>query len=401
MAAQLLKNVSVRTSSVSFLMPIGNADKLGKALMSDYDNFNINWDDDDNQDTTEATWETTEEKEEPATEADFSIATGGDEWNLNLPADEDQVTATGQDPALLDALHAPEPAFSGEGEIVQITHVGANGEEFSRDVHLSADPLSENEARELSARIRSTTSALYLLIKRAHVGKAWKALGYGSFQEYVKVEFDYSRSYAYKLLNQANVIEAIEQAAPEGTKIHVSELSARSLKQDLPDIIDEIEERTEGLDSNEASDVIADILQDAKERRQEDRDLDVEDFDTFDGDAPMPQSNNFEYIDAEENEEEFDTFLQDDDVHTSMEHLEDLWLLLNRLDELGRLFQKNNLNELFKLLPTHKREAFTAQVESHQVSVERLKTEWDEFILENPVSNDVPLEEEDEGYSYE
>lgn len=142
----------------------------------------------------------------------------------------------------------------------------------SADVALAlAEPLSMDEARELTETIRSTADVLYVLLHRAHAGRAWEALGYGSFETYVREEFDISRSRAYQILNQAKVIEAIEAAAPEGTDLRITEAQARDLKSVLGEVVPEIESRTRDLPANEAAEVVEEIVEEFREAQREKR----------------------------------------------------------------------------------------------------------------------------------
>ena len=84
----------------------------------------------------------------------------------------------------------------------------------------SGEQLSEKDARALTNNIRATSEVLYSLVAKAYSGKAWVALGYASFKEYMNYEFSMSTSKAYSLINQSSVIEALEAATPEGTKIY-------------------------------------------------------------------------------------------------------------------------------------------------------------------------------------
>lgn len=133
-------------------------------------------------------------------------------------------------------------------------------------------PLSLEEARELTERIRSTAEQLWALLARAHAGRAWLALGYPSFEAYVREEFGISRSRAYQILDQAKVIQAIEAATPPGTSVHVTEAEARDIKPVLDShVLPEISKRTQGLSTDEASAVVNDIIDEYRDRRREER----------------------------------------------------------------------------------------------------------------------------------
>lgn len=146
------------------------------------------------------------------------------------------------------------------------------------DPALPADiavPLTTDQARELTDTIRSTSEVLYVLLARAHAGKAWEALGYSSFAEYVREEFDMSRSRAYQVLDQSRVVAAIEAAAPDGTDLPViSEAAARDLKSIIGEVVPEIEARTADIPVHEAGQVVEEIVEEyrdkVRERREED-----------------------------------------------------------------------------------------------------------------------------------
>lgn len=155
-----------------------------------------------------------------------------------------------------------------------------------------APPLSVEEATELTEHIRSTADVLYVLVARAHAGKAHIALGYKNFQSYVKEEFNISRSRAYQFLNQANVIAAIEASTPDGTLIKISEAAARDLKNFVDELAPELKERTDGLSAEEAGEVVEDLVADYRERSKkpidEDSDFDIDDIDLDDIDFDLP-----------------------------------------------------------------------------------------------------------------
>lgn len=140
------------------------------------------------------------------------------------------------------------------------------------------EPLDEEEARALTDTIRNAVDVLWALIARAHAGGAWKALGYTSWGDYVRAEFDMSRSRSYQLLDQARVVKEIEAAVPDGTSIRITEAAARDLKGVLEEVVPEIRERTEGLDPEDAADVLDEIVAEQRERLREDRENDDDDF---------------------------------------------------------------------------------------------------------------------------
>lgn len=123
------------------------------------------------------------------------------------------------------------------------------------------DAMSEDEAKQLTQDIQSTTTALYVLLKRAHDNKAWLALGYKSWTEYIEKEFDFSRARSYQLINQANVIEEINGAS--GVPLYLTEREARDIKKRLPQITKKIEEdvKGSGLSDDEAKKKVKQIIE--------------------------------------------------------------------------------------------------------------------------------------------
>jgi hypothetical protein len=156
-----------------------------------------------------------------------------------------------------------------DDEVATLVQYNPEGQEVVTEINFSSPALDADSAREITERIKTTTNVLYMLVKRAHAGKAYIALGYDSFEKYVRAEFDFSKVYAYRLINQANFIAAIEEKLPEGAQIHVSEPVSTKLKKALPELLEEIEERVEGIeDPEDAGAVIEDII---RERREQEK----------------------------------------------------------------------------------------------------------------------------------
>lgn len=112
---------------------------------------------------------------------------------------------------------------------------------------ISQKAMGADRARELTIKIKSATYQLWSLLLEAHEGKAWKALGYASWEAYIDAEFDMSRQYAYRLLDHGRVIRALEEAAGESVAHgrQITERVSRDIKPVLPDVTREIRERVE------------------------------------------------------------------------------------------------------------------------------------------------------------
>jgi hypothetical protein len=350
--------------------------------MSDYDEGDqrIDWEDDDDDVQVEAPGEVS--RPQP----------------IAFPRQEELSTAVESVSALDTSNDIISIAATGEGEQMTVIQIDAHGNEVSTVVDLALPPLEEEEAREITERIKSTTNILYLLIKRAHAGKAWKALGYSSFEAYVREEFSYSRSYAYKLLNQANVIEAIEAVAPVGTEVYVGELTARGLKKSLPELVDAIEDRTADASPEEAREIIEDIISEVKENKNRDDNFD-EDFDEDFNPGEFGGGNNsssaFDYIDDED--DSLDEFLGGDDPSIVVHKLENLYTLLTSLQNFKELDEKDNLSELLPLIPSERRSEVSSLIDINSQWLEKLKTGWNDFLENNPDDSSNESNDEDFG----
>lgn len=146
--------------------------------------------------------------------------------------------------------------------------------EFSTDLVISDDDLdyimSEGKAHEITDAIRAASAATYILLAQAHSGKAFKALGYDTWAEYVKNEFDMSASRSYQLLDLSKAIQMIEAVTPEGTDVKLTEAQARDIKRELPKITEIIREETEGLEADQASEAVDRIIDDIRDQKKAD-----------------------------------------------------------------------------------------------------------------------------------
>lgn len=80
-------------------------------------------------------------------------------------------------------------------------------------------PLDAVGAAALTARIRTAVDNVWRLLHEAYEGEAWRALGYSSFRAYVTVEFDMSKSQAYRLLAKAEVVRALSASHAGDTAV--------------------------------------------------------------------------------------------------------------------------------------------------------------------------------------
>jgi hypothetical protein len=128
------------------------------------------------------------------------------------------------------------------------------------------EPMGEAEARHLTERIRTATRHVCLMLREVHDRRAWVALGYSNWEQYVQTEFSISRSRSYELLDQANVILALRAAAGITELPDVSAYVALQIKPRLPVIRDTLRRRIQDADGNEAMDILMEVVD--EHRRQ-------------------------------------------------------------------------------------------------------------------------------------
>lgn len=79
--------------------------------------------------------------------------------------------------------------------------------------------ISEAEARAITERIKQSLTEARCLLLEMYEREGWKALGYESWREYGQVEFGYSESRIYQLMDAAkverNISTMVEKSIPE------------------------------------------------------------------------------------------------------------------------------------------------------------------------------------------
>jgi hypothetical protein len=120
--------------------------------------------------------------------------------------------------------------------------------------------MSTVEAREITARIKAKVDGVAELILEAHDRRAWAALGYRSWERYVKAEFGFSRSRSYEMLDQARVKRALKAVAGRAIP-HVPARTAAAIRPILPKVVNTIQRRLRA----EASDpdaIVREVIRD-------------------------------------------------------------------------------------------------------------------------------------------
>lgn len=126
--------------------------------------------------------------------------------------------------------------------------------------------LDAPAARALTERIQAAVSDVWRLLEEAHDGRAWAALGYGTWAAYVQGEFAMSKQHSYRLLDQAHVIRELETAAGESPIGDLNEHQARVIKPHLADVCERV-----AADPELAEVFVAEELRAAKEDNERER----------------------------------------------------------------------------------------------------------------------------------
>lgn len=134
-------------------------------------------------------------------------------------------------------------------------------------------PLTQDEALELTEAIQSTVTAVYVMLWRAHQGKAYKALGYDTWEEYVRERFDFSVRKSYRLLDLAQTVKAIEEAAPEDTEVHLTSAQVQDIKRELPRVTARVRTETEGKTPEESTHIIGSIVDETRAEVKEQKNV--------------------------------------------------------------------------------------------------------------------------------
>lgn len=95
--------------------------------------------------------------------------------------------------------------------------------------------MGEKEARTLTTFIQRTTVRLWVLVTEAHDRKAYAALGYPTWDAYVRTELKMSPSRSYQLLDTGHVMKALAKAGADLEAVNPppARIVAR-VKNDLP-----------------------------------------------------------------------------------------------------------------------------------------------------------------------
>lgn len=120
-------------------------------------------------------------------------------------------------------------------------------------------PMSEAEARKLTSEIDVSKEKHWSLLYVAKLRKAWMALGYENFGEYVQAEFSIKRAQAYNIIKAYELKIEIEEHLGEVKMPSVGSTAFAGVgRDDAENVAKEIKKASKSgnLDSQTAKDVL-------------------------------------------------------------------------------------------------------------------------------------------------
>ena len=131
----------------------------------------------------------------------------------------------------------------------------------------SVEALDVDSARELTARIKSTSSRLSELLLQANEGRAWISLGYHTWEAYARSEFGISRSRSYELLDHARVMRRLREETGLSAIPDINVHMAGLVKPRLPEVIEAIRQQVVATPPDEAVKAAMVVLERARDER--------------------------------------------------------------------------------------------------------------------------------------
>jgi hypothetical protein len=129
-----------------------------------------------------------------------------------------------------------------------------------------APPLAEGAARDLTDRIKIAVIRFCSLLLEAHERRAWVALGYPSWESYIRTEFHLSRSRSYEILDHGRVLRALEAATGVSGIPDISPYAAAQIKPYLVEVTESIRARTSGAPPSTVAQVARQVVSEVRAR---------------------------------------------------------------------------------------------------------------------------------------
>lgn len=132
--------------------------------------------------------------------------------------------------------------------------------------------MNKVEAKALTDRIRNAVDGLGSLVEQAHDRAAWKAMGYSTWEAYVKAEFGFTRQRSYQLLDQGRVAKELASAAGDlSNAFDISARDASAVKAVLPAVKAQIKAKVAAGETPEkaVAETVAAARADKEQKREE------------------------------------------------------------------------------------------------------------------------------------
>jgi hypothetical protein len=124
------------------------------------------------------------------------------------------------------------------------------------------EPLDRDGARALTERIKTAANKFSLLLLEAHERQACLALGYRTWEQYVRHEFGLSRTRSYELLDHGRLIRRIQSTTGVTAVADIPPYTARKVKPYMSQFIDALKSRMTGRSEEEMPSIIHDVIRD-------------------------------------------------------------------------------------------------------------------------------------------
>jgi hypothetical protein len=152
---------------------------------------------------------------------------------------------------------------AGESDVSWLMEPGAGPRGRAESV---PEPLDAGAARALTERIKSAANNFSLLLLEAQERQAWVALGYRTWERYVRQEFGLSRTRSYELLDHARLIQAIQATTGMPLMEDIPPYAARKVKPYFGQFIAGLKSRVEGRPAAEIPQIVTDVIRNARPR---------------------------------------------------------------------------------------------------------------------------------------
>jgi hypothetical protein len=157
-------------------------------------------------------------------------------------------------------------ATAGEVDISSLMEPGRGAHGDADIAEPFAEPLDARAARALTEKIKSAANNFSLLLLEAQERQAWVALGYRTWERYVRQEFGLSRTRSYELLDHGRLIRAIQATTGVSLIADIPPYAARKVKPYFNQFIAGLKSRVEGKPAEEIPLIVSDVIRNARPR---------------------------------------------------------------------------------------------------------------------------------------